>query len=378
MHHASLRIQTITPFSHSRNITNGSCSSPRGVTGFNFADSRRSINRISTTRPVAITEDESPTINCIKTASNKRALIPAIINENTDIEAFCDPCSDITIIQQSCVLPDSVIQLWTNREFQIVEYEISAESLDDVILPVAVPSLFHTDSQLTSKLNHSLNKDIIYPKNICSEHKSNETLNAVTFPIKESLKDSQFIHAPEEISVSEDNNNDLLEVPNYEKWKIEEPANNVEPLNERDKIKMVKLDSSKIAENRPKDKLMLGTLKGNEIRRKDQFIFLTSARAEITHNVCERHLTNEPGFEFHRHLHLFETGDLALYDWPKQCDRKLAPMFKGPLMIVRPVEAVCYENKSRSHKKASEIVRRHHRPYHDHTLVIQKDSNSEK
>ncbi|GBN67976.1 hypothetical protein AVEN_72141-1 [Araneus ventricosus] len=55
--------QRKTPFSHSRNITNGSNSSPRGATGSNFADSSRSSNSISTTRPVATRDNEFPTIN---------------------------------------------------------------------------------------------------------------------------------------------------------------------------------------------------------------------------------------------------------------------------------------------------------------------------
>ncbi|GBO03964.1 hypothetical protein AVEN_116412-1 [Araneus ventricosus] len=101
-----------------------------------------------------------------------------------------------------------------------------------------------------------------------------------------------------------------------------------------------------------KRKLAFCTEIGNETRREDQFVLLTCVRAEKAHNVSERRLTNEPGFEFHRHLHLFETGDLVFYDWPKQCDRKLAPMFKVPLMIVRPVGAACYENTSRSHEKS--------------------------
>ncbi|GFU10474.1 uncharacterized protein TNCV_12731 [Trichonephila clavipes] len=39
--------------------------------------------------------------------------------------------------------------------------------------------------------------------------------------------------------------------------------------------------------------------------------------------------------------------DLVLYDWPKQGDHKLSPIFKGPFVIVRPVGAVCYEIKFR-------------------------------
>ncbi|GBO32795.1 hypothetical protein AVEN_191577-1, partial [Araneus ventricosus] len=133
---------------------------------------------------------------------------------------------------------------------------------------------------------------------------------------------------------------------NHGKRKTEEPANNVKPLNKRDNIKVVKLDRSEIRENRPEDKLMLGTLLvGNETRREDQLDLPTSARAETANNVCKRHLDNKPAFEFHRYLHSFETGDLVLHDWPKQCDIKLLPMFKRPLMIVRPVGAVCYDGK---------------------------------
>ncbi|GBO04998.1 hypothetical protein AVEN_149089-1 [Araneus ventricosus] len=90
-------------FSPPRNITNGSNSSPRCSTGSNFAVSRRSSNRISTTRPVATRENESPTINCIKITANKLSLIPDIVNKNTEIPSLCDPFSDVTVIQQSCV-----------------------------------------------------------------------------------------------------------------------------------------------------------------------------------------------------------------------------------------------------------------------------------
>ncbi|GBN70326.1 hypothetical protein AVEN_232672-1 [Araneus ventricosus] len=217
-----------------------------------------------------------------------------------EVQALCDPCTDITVPQQSCVPADSVIHPWTDGEFQVVDHEIkligwislhisvgkighfmpkvdiftqpfslilgfdwqqqvqarciyepkgslcisttsafhlyeciqaskpsisyispnklSLQPLNDVILPVAVPSLFHTDTQLIPKPSHSLTKDIIHSKNIYSEHESNETLNAVTF----TKKDSQSIHVPEERSVSKGNKNYLLKVPNYEKYKIEE------------------------------------------------------------------------------------------------------------------------------------------------------------
>ncbi|GBM49290.1 hypothetical protein AVEN_23174-1 [Araneus ventricosus] len=90
-HFQDSKNQRNTPFSRSRNITNASNSSPRGATGSNSADTRRSSNRISTTRPVATRVNESPTINCITTNTNKRALIPSIINRNTEIQALCDP-----------------------------------------------------------------------------------------------------------------------------------------------------------------------------------------------------------------------------------------------------------------------------------------------
>ncbi|GBM55898.1 hypothetical protein AVEN_232812-1 [Araneus ventricosus] len=81
--------------------------------------------------------------------------------------------------------------------------------------------------------------------------------------------------------------NDLPEISNYEKRKIKDKANNVKPLKGRVKVKMVKLDSSEFGENRPKDKPILGNLKGNETRHEDQLGLLISARAETANNVCE-------------------------------------------------------------------------------------------
>ncbi|GBN07286.1 hypothetical protein AVEN_58119-1 [Araneus ventricosus] len=101
--------QRNTPYSQSRNITEDCNSSPCGSTGSNSAHSRGSSSRVSTTRPVSTRENESPTINCIKTNTNKRAIIPTIINETTEIQALCDPCSDIAVILQSCLPADSVI-----------------------------------------------------------------------------------------------------------------------------------------------------------------------------------------------------------------------------------------------------------------------------
>ncbi|GFV04363.1 uncharacterized protein TNCV_919841 [Trichonephila clavipes] len=44
--------------------------------------------------------------------------------------------------------------------------------------------------------------------------------------------------------------------------------------------------------------------------------------------------------------HSFKAGDPVLYDWPKQRDHKLSPIFKEPFEIVRPVGTVSYEIKS--------------------------------
>ncbi|GBM21173.1 hypothetical protein AVEN_50905-1 [Araneus ventricosus] len=165
--------------------------------------------------------------------------------------------------------------------------------------------------------------------------KSNETLNAITF-LKADSKSIQIV-------ITKDDESDLLEVPNYEKRKIKNPANNnVKPLNGRDKVKKVKLNSSEIGENLPKDKLTLCTLRRNETHLDDQLDLITSVRAESAHNLCERHLANEQGFEFYRELHSCDPGDLVLCDWPNQCDSKLTPMFKGPLMIVLPIGDVFY------------------------------------
>ncbi|GFQ89650.1 retrovirus-related Pol polyprotein from transposon 17.6 [Trichonephila clavata] len=68
--------------------------------------------------------NNSNSINCIKTNTNKRALIPVIINNGTEIQALCDPCADITVIQQSYIPSDIVIHPWTDGEFQVVDHEI--------------------------------------------------------------------------------------------------------------------------------------------------------------------------------------------------------------------------------------------------------------
>ncbi|GFS82808.1 uncharacterized protein NPIL_110221, partial [Nephila pilipes] len=59
-----------------------------------------------------------------RTQTNRRALIPVIINNDTEIQALCDPCADITVIQESCIPSDIVIHPWNDGQFQVVDYEI--------------------------------------------------------------------------------------------------------------------------------------------------------------------------------------------------------------------------------------------------------------
>ncbi|GFS68750.1 uncharacterized protein NPIL_139131 [Nephila pilipes] len=41
-----------------------------------------------------------------------------------EIQALCDPCPDITVIQESCVPSDIVIHPWNDGKFQVVDHEI--------------------------------------------------------------------------------------------------------------------------------------------------------------------------------------------------------------------------------------------------------------
>ncbi|GFU08509.1 transposon Ty3-G Gag-Pol polyprotein [Trichonephila clavipes] len=85
--------------------------------------------------------------------------------------------------------------------------------------------------------------------------------------------------------------------------------------------------------------------------RKDQVDLLTLVRVEAANNVYETHSQNKQRFDIHRRFHSFKAGDLVLYDWPKQGDHKLSPIFKGSFVIVRPVGDVCYEIKSTRHSR---------------------------
>ncbi|GFW95008.1 uncharacterized protein TNCV_476071 [Trichonephila clavipes] len=77
--------------------------------------------------------------------------------------------------------------------------------------------------------------------------------------------------------------------------------------------------------------------------------------------------------------HSFNAGDLVLYDWPKQGDHKLSPIFKGPFVIVRPVGAVCYGIKSRTlQNKFIKVVHvQHLRPYFKRDTDVMQNNTSD-
>ncbi|GFR10146.1 retrovirus-related Pol polyprotein from transposon opus [Trichonephila clavata] len=83
------------------------------------------------------------------------------------------------------------------------------------------------------------------------------------------------------------------------------------------------------------------------------------------------------------HNNIFQYGpprDLVLYDWPKQGDHKISPIFKGPFVIVRPVGAVCYEIKSTTPgNKVLKVVHvQHLRPYFKReSPTIEEDDSSD-
>ncbi|GFW21962.1 transposon Ty3-G Gag-Pol polyprotein [Trichonephila clavipes] len=106
---------------------------------------------------------------------------------------------------------------------------------------------------------------------------------------------------------------------------------------------------------------------------------LILARAEAANNVYEVHLENKHRFHLHRRSYSFKAGDLVLYDWPKQGDHKLSPIFKGPFVIVRPVGAVCYEIKSRTlQKKYIKVAHvQHLRPYFKRDADVMQNNTSD-
>ncbi|GFX95061.1 retrovirus-related Pol polyprotein from transposon 17.6 [Trichonephila clavipes] len=122
----------------------------RGTTNLNSSDSRRNSNsnRNSTSGRNGTT-NPSNSINCIKTQTNKRALIPVVINNSIEIQALCDPCADITIIQQSCIPADAVVHPWTDGQFQVVDHKINP--IEDVVLPDLNTKILPSQAQLIPK-----------------------------------------------------------------------------------------------------------------------------------------------------------------------------------------------------------------------------------
>ncbi|GFW92510.1 putative gypsy-29-i dr [Trichonephila clavipes] len=102
--------QANAPLLSSSGSINHGNNTQRGTTNLNSSDSRRNSNsnRNSTSGRNATT-NPSNSVNCIKTQTNKRALIPVVINNSIEIQALWDPYADITIIQQSCIPADAVI-----------------------------------------------------------------------------------------------------------------------------------------------------------------------------------------------------------------------------------------------------------------------------
>ncbi|GFT93339.1 uncharacterized protein TNCV_1483821 [Trichonephila clavipes] len=56
--------------------------------------------------------------------------------------ALCDPCADITIIQQSCIPADAVIHPWTDGLFQAVDHKINP--IGWIFLNLSVGNIVHT------------------------------------------------------------------------------------------------------------------------------------------------------------------------------------------------------------------------------------------
>ncbi|GFT37453.1 uncharacterized protein NPIL_251931 [Nephila pilipes] len=115
--------QTSAQFPSSSSLTSSNNHALVETTSFNSSNSRRNNNNRNWTSGRSTTAN-NPSINCIRTQTNRRALIPVIINNDTEIQALCDPCADITVIQESCVPSDIVIHPWNDGQFQVVDHEI--------------------------------------------------------------------------------------------------------------------------------------------------------------------------------------------------------------------------------------------------------------
>ncbi|GFT12249.1 hypothetical protein TNCV_4005101 [Trichonephila clavipes] len=117
----------------------------------------------------------------------------------------------------------------------------------------------------------------------------------------------------------------------------------------------------------------------NDTPHENQLDLLILARAEAANNVYEAHLENKHKFDLHRRSHSFKAGNLVLYNWPKQGDHKLSPIFKRPFVIVRPVGAMCYEIKSRTlQNKFIKVVHvQHLRPYFKRDADVMQNNTSD-
>ncbi|GFS68843.1 putative gypsy-29-i dr [Nephila pilipes] len=115
--------QTSAQFPSSSSSTTSNNHALVETTSLNSSNSRRNNNNRNSTSGRSTTAN-NPSINCIRTQTNRRALIPVIINNDTEIQALCDPCADITVIQESCVPSDIVIHPWNDGQFQVVDHEI--------------------------------------------------------------------------------------------------------------------------------------------------------------------------------------------------------------------------------------------------------------
>ncbi|GFT79774.1 uncharacterized protein NPIL_673082 [Nephila pilipes] len=104
------------------------CSLPPPPRGSTIAQPRNTSrqNQYSNSQTSAQfpSSSSSTSSNNHQTQTNRRALIPVIINNDTEIQALCDPCADITVIQESCVPSDIVIHPWNDGQFQVVDHEI--------------------------------------------------------------------------------------------------------------------------------------------------------------------------------------------------------------------------------------------------------------
>ncbi|GFT52695.1 putative gypsy-29-i dr [Nephila pilipes] len=115
--------QTSAQLSSSNSSTSSNNHALVEITSLNSSNSRRNKNNRNSTSGRSTTAN-NPSINCIRTQTNRRAIIPVIINNDTEIQALCDPCADITVIQESCVPSDIVIHPWHDGKFQVVDHEI--------------------------------------------------------------------------------------------------------------------------------------------------------------------------------------------------------------------------------------------------------------